>query len=423
MEFKADQALTVLQLKNFFAHPYLINSGLVSSIGIKNFPLFNYLLLPFGFISLDPQFLTAVIGVANVVAIIGFYFVVKKYYGRLTAFFAAVIFSVSPWAVLFSRSIWAQDLIPIFLVPFIYFLLKKSFLPLGIFTALLIQLHLSGIFLLIAMIIAIFVSKTEIDWKHYCLGLVLGFIPALPYILSSDQGIFSSLRQNTWDLNNFLRSFQILNGSFFDFELGKNYQNFLSAFPVVKIIEYLNYLILIPIIIYVKTIFSLKKRGEFLMPVIILSIPILYFVFKIPSYIHYYIISLPFMALITAFGLKILGKTGYLIFLVIFTSNLLFNYCFYSFASHQQNLAGDYGPIYSLTQKNILENTSDYINLPYYENLKLYVAAYPLEKIHIGLANAFIFNGDINRAKKEINLVAQNDPQTAKQLEKLLQNF
>lgn len=163
----------------------------------------------------------------------------------------------------------------------------------------------------------------------------------------------------------------------------------------------------------------LKKQRDFLFPTIILVIPLLYFILKTPSYMHYYIISLPFLILISAIGLKFMGKIGYLICLIFVTSNLLLSFYFYKFISQQKNIAGDYGSIYSLIQKNISENTKEYTYLPYYENLKLYLAVYPLEKIHLGLANAFISAGNINLAKKEIDIISKTDPQTALQLSKI----
>ena len=80
MEFKTDEAVNLLlAARPLFGHAFP-PGGTVSSLGILNPPLFNYILLPIILINLDPKFVTFFIGLINSLAVALFFLIVRRYY-------------------------------------------------------------------------------------------------------------------------------------------------------------------------------------------------------------------------------------------------------------------------------------------------------------------------------------------------------
>ncbi len=116
VEFKRDEAnLSYLSadMAHFRSFPLL---GIDSSVGIRNAPVNVYVMaLPYLFTT-DPIFATSFVGLLNVIAVLLTYALVRRYYGPLAAVVAGLLYAVSPWAVIYSRKIWAQDMLPVFVL-------------------------------------------------------------------------------------------------------------------------------------------------------------------------------------------------------------------------------------------------------------------------------------------------------------------
>jgi 4-amino-4-deoxy-L-arabinose transferase-like glycosyltransferase len=116
IEFKQDEAnLSLLALdmargKNF---PLL---GIDSSVGVRNAPVNVYILVvPYLFTS-NPLTATHYIGLLNVLAVFFTYALARRYYGPAPALLAALLLAASPWAIMYSRKIWAQEMLPPFVL-------------------------------------------------------------------------------------------------------------------------------------------------------------------------------------------------------------------------------------------------------------------------------------------------------------------
>src|SRR3989338_7342003 len=73
IEFKFDEAFNIFQINQFYlSHQLSFHSG-ISSSGMHNFPLLHYLLIFFGLFSQDPQYVTFLIALVNVI-LVGFFF-------------------------------------------------------------------------------------------------------------------------------------------------------------------------------------------------------------------------------------------------------------------------------------------------------------------------------------------------------------
>lgn len=115
-EFKLDEArlsLLALDMARGESFPLL---GIGSSVGIPNMPVSVWLFaLPY-LISSDPTVATLFVGLLNVLAVLLTWWLARRYFGPAAALTAALLYAVSPWAVIYSRKIWAQDLLPPFVL-------------------------------------------------------------------------------------------------------------------------------------------------------------------------------------------------------------------------------------------------------------------------------------------------------------------
>lgn len=83
--------------------------GILSSVGIPNPPTSIYAMaLPFAFTH-NPLVATGYIALLNVAAVGLLWLIARRYFGFTAALVAALCFAFNPWAILYSRKIWAQD--------------------------------------------------------------------------------------------------------------------------------------------------------------------------------------------------------------------------------------------------------------------------------------------------------------------------
>ena len=111
IEFKLDEARDVYEMERFWSDPYFIQRGTIQSTGIYNPPLWYYFLAIISWPSRDPQYLSFMIALINCVGVAGFYWVIQRFYGQFVGVSAGLLMAFSPWAILFSRKIWAPDMI------------------------------------------------------------------------------------------------------------------------------------------------------------------------------------------------------------------------------------------------------------------------------------------------------------------------
>lgn len=419
IEFKYDEAASLFQITQFYFHPYLIQIGLMASTGMYNFPLFSYILVILGILSQNPQFISFLIGLINALIIVFFYLVIRKYLGNRLAIFSSLTLAVTPWAILFSRKIWAQDLILLFLVPALFFFFQlvfnkriKAVMPLSFLLALLIQLHGSGLYLLLTFALTAIILKIKIDIKKALAGFCLGFVPAVPYFwyqLTSSPfcrdcyALINYQRQvRPFDLTTFIRPLEIIGSSSFPLVLGQSYNQFIQNYPFVELLNIFNYLEYTIIFLSIVLILKFKQNLNFLI-IIFTLVPLIYFLTRIPSYTHYFIILLPVSVLLYSLFFEILyslSKTKFIkglmisAFLIFFIAKITFNILFYQFIAQAKVIEGDYGPIFTVTDNLIKDQINRYQLLPEYGLLKSYSYVFAQTKfLHQKLGEYFVQTG------------------------------
>ncbi|MCX6292383.1 MAG: hypothetical protein NT126_11565 [Bacteroidetes bacterium] len=141
----------------------------------------------------SPLSMNRVVQWMNVLAVIGFlFFVLKKinYKEREIWLLGIALAAVSPLAVLFSRKIWAQDLLPVLSLIIIWANASRnkrsgSFIW-GLGGALIGQIHMSGFFfaagLFVFTVLHDHYNKLKFHRMFWIAGSIIGSIPIIPWI-------------------------------------------------------------------------------------------------------------------------------------------------------------------------------------------------------------------------------------------------
>ncbi len=394
IEFKGDEALNLfLASRPLFHHPFPPASQ-ASSAGILNFPLLNYLLFPIAIFTLYPPTISLVIALLNVATVGAFFLLFSKYHDKLTGFLASCFLAVSPWAILYSRKIWAQDFLLPLSFPFflsIYKILEgkqKYWILLGISSMLLIQIHqIAGIIPLLVLL-ALY-KRAFASWKFLLLGLGIGLIPAIPYfwyvlphacITCQNTNLVNRLSFHTF--LSFFRPLQLLSIGNFYKEFGDDYALFAVQFPFfynVGKLTYISYL-LVPIgLIF----FWLKSTHVRFFVLVTVAYVLLLFAAGIEPLMHYYILLIPLLSLFIGFLFSYLIRSKLFAFLgigllcIYLVSLVGFDTGFLLFLGLKGGLGGEYGSGYSNSEKSVQEKLSMFKNYPNYSELELIYFASP----------------------------------------------
>lgn len=192
-EFKADEA-RLLAMALDMADGQIALHGISSSVGLPNFPMSVWLYaLPLVFWP-HPYAATLFTGFLNSLAVLACYWLVRRYWGSMAAIASTLLFAVSPWAIMFSRKIWAQNLLPIFVMLWVIGLAlslvdrKPRFMWLALVAlAVAVQIHLSALALIPATLIILIVFWRRISWKDLLIGAGLALLTAVPFLIYLSQ--------------------------------------------------------------------------------------------------------------------------------------------------------------------------------------------------------------------------------------------
>ena len=200
MEFKADEAyacrlaLHALGRNEPGVGTFFPTSGTVSSLGISFPPLFIYVLaLPLA-IGRNPVVAAAFIAVTNVVAVWLSYVAGRRYFSPPVGLISAALFALSPWAIVYSRKIWAPNLLPIcscaFLIALHEFLVEKrprAALWLILLLGVALQFHFSAALLVVPLAAAFVIGRDALRRRYLAVGLgglAILYAPYLWYIVA-----------------------------------------------------------------------------------------------------------------------------------------------------------------------------------------------------------------------------------------------
>lgn len=194
-EFKGDEARLValsLQMAQFEAFPL---RGISSSVGLPNFPASVWIYaLPLALWRhvMAPLLFT---GLANVLAVAGTWWMVRRVWGPRAALAAALLFAVCPWTVVHSRKIWAQNLLAPLVVGWAISALltfverRPWFLTLHVLLlALAVQVHLAAASLLAPSAFLLLVYYRRWRWLPLLAGITPALLTVVPFLIYVSDG-------------------------------------------------------------------------------------------------------------------------------------------------------------------------------------------------------------------------------------------
>jgi Dolichyl-phosphate-mannose-protein mannosyltransferase len=188
IEFKLDEA-TAVNLARLVLDGDFVTVGLRSSVRAHNPPLFVYLTaVPLALWD-DPRAATAFVGVLAVAAVILTYFVLRPRFGSLVALGAAALFATAPWAVLYSRKLWGQSVLPVVAAALLwsmFVVLERARTRVVVFIPILLclafQLNFSALSLLIPAAVLVLYRGREVHWPAFSLGVGVAVLLLAPWL-------------------------------------------------------------------------------------------------------------------------------------------------------------------------------------------------------------------------------------------------
>ena len=303
--------------------------GILSSTGIPNSPASVYLLtLPFS-LSPDPRTAIHFVMLLNVIGVALLWLLSRIHAGREVAFVAALLYACNPWATLFSRKLWAQELhTPLILLGIIlllhacwaaraesrsrWFALAFS-LPMLAFA---LQIHFAALSLLPAILFTLWYGRKRVDKSALAAGLALSLLVSLPYIAGlastleadptriADAVDRSAGRGISLNGESMMQAWRLLTGTSLETWMAPDQSAEMARLmPAGWQLCYLAAAALAAGLLW-------RENAAFTLLLSLWAItPVALLVFNFTgSYIHYFIPSLPALALLTAIGFNALWR-------------------------------------------------------------------------------------------------------------------
>ncbi|MBI5670388.1 MAG: glycosyltransferase family 39 protein [Chloroflexi bacterium] len=208
VEFRHDEAMLSLLAQDMAAGRTFPLTGIPSSVGIPNPPASVYVMaLPYAF-GADPQAATLFVAAMNVLGVGLLWLIAHRYVGRTVALVAGLVYAASPWAVLYSRKLWAQDFhTPLVLLAVLLglhgFVEGKRWaqvlcLPVLIFA---LQIHFAAWALLPVFGVLLWLGRRNVSLPALLVSIVLAVLTLVPFLLGLSQTLQADPNRITSALN------------------------------------------------------------------------------------------------------------------------------------------------------------------------------------------------------------------------------
>ena len=190
VEFKHDEATLSLLALDWLDGGAFPLTGMPSSVGVPNAPASVYVIaLPFA-LGADALAATLFVAGLNVLGVGLLWFIAYRYLGTAPALVAGLVYALNPWAILYSRKIWAQD----FHTPFLLLALLLGLygflegrrwaqilcLPVLLFA---LQIHFAAWVLLPLYLWLLIAGGRRVSLPALLVSIVMGGLVMLPFAL------------------------------------------------------------------------------------------------------------------------------------------------------------------------------------------------------------------------------------------------
>ncbi|HET8851984.1 MAG TPA: glycosyltransferase family 39 protein, partial [Ktedonobacteraceae bacterium] len=189
-EFDDDQAILFRMAHDAIYHGLLPITSNTASISIAHPPGVIYLFVLPAALSANPLWAVVFVGICNMIAVLLTYLFTRRYYGRLAGAVTAFLYATALKPLTYGRFIWQPNLMPPFVVFFIFALFwgvverRKGWLvPALLLLGILYQMHETAILLLVPLLVAVVLAPGPMRWRDLAFAFVLLLIIYSPYLL------------------------------------------------------------------------------------------------------------------------------------------------------------------------------------------------------------------------------------------------
>lgn len=162
--------------------------GIGSSVGFPNSPISVYIFALPLLAWKSPLAATLWVGALNTLAVALAYLLARRYLGATAALVTLAVYAVAPWGVIFARKIWAQNLLP----PFVLLYLLTGTLALAegrrrwlavhvLMLAVTAQIHYAAFTLFPVTALALWHYRQRVDWRMVGVGAGLAALTTVPF--------------------------------------------------------------------------------------------------------------------------------------------------------------------------------------------------------------------------------------------------
>jgi 4-amino-4-deoxy-L-arabinose transferase-like glycosyltransferase len=188
--FSGDQSTLFLLAYNAVHHGLIPATSNGASILIMNPPATVYFLMFPALFSPDPLWAVIMTALFNVIAILITYIFTRRYYGRLAATIAALLYATAGTPIVFSRFIWQPNLLAPFVILYLFALFwgvverRQGWLfPALFLLGVMYQLHGLTLLLVVPLLVAILLAPKTIRLRDLILALICLLLIFTPYLI------------------------------------------------------------------------------------------------------------------------------------------------------------------------------------------------------------------------------------------------
>lgn len=303
-------------------------TGILSSTGIPNSPVSVYsLAIPFT-LSSDPAFVIHSVMLWNVIGVAILWLIARRYCGSRIALITGLLYAVNPWAVLFSRKIWAQELhTPIILFGLLLLLYgyweshegwrrkRCVYLAQALSMPILLigfQFHFASLPLLLLIPIVLWLGRERVIVGAFFAGIALSLIVILPYGIGLTQTLAMDPARISDAFDRSMERAAVFSPASLNaiarLATGSGLEHWLAPDQARELaleyspLQHFNLALLALLFIGIAAVYR-HSRALALLLLIWALLPGLLLTFEwTPVYVHYFIPSIPALALICGYG-------------------------------------------------------------------------------------------------------------------------
>lgn len=308
--FQADEARLYMRAWTMAQEGHLATHGIASSIGFPNSPVSVWLyalpLVAWPHVYASTLFT----GLVNLLALAGCWWIARRYWGSTAALAALLLFAVAPWAVVHSRRIWAQNLLPPLVVLWAIGALlafverRPRFVILHLLAlSLAVLVHFAALALVPASLLLFILFRRRLSWRYVGAGFLVSLLPAVPFLVYLSEPGGANLARLAdragagalWQPASWRYAWLLFSGVELHSLAGpEQFRNYLASIPpVTPVTTLLGLLLLLGLLWLARQVWQGRTRpsaeGEAALLVLIwlLAPPLVFLVFPSPVVLHY----------------------------------------------------------------------------------------------------------------------------------------